>query len=58
MVKMVNFLFCVFYFVFSWLHQEAGGILIPDLRTEPVPPTMEVRSLNHWPTREFLDHNF
>ena len=47
-----------FTFVFLWLHQEAGGILISHLRPEPVPPIMEVRSFNHWPDRECPDHNF
>ena len=43
------FMYLFFYF---WLHHAACGILIPRPGTEPMPPAVEVRSLNHWTTRE------
>ena len=35
-----------------WPHHEAGGILVPQLGIEPVPPAVEAWSLNHWTARE------
>ena len=32
----------------------AGGILVPQPGIEPVPPAVEVWSLNHWTMREVL----
>ena len=38
--------------VFFFLHHTACGILLPRPVIEPVPPALEVWSLNHWATRE------
>ena len=49
----------VFYFLFLffnfWPNLAACRILVPRPGTEPVPPAMEVRSPNHWTTREFAE---
>ena len=37
-----------------WLHQVAGGILVPQSGIEPMPPALGAQSLNHWTTREVL----
>ena len=36
----------------AWPHHTAGGILVPRPGIEPVPPTVEAWSPNHWTTRE------
>ena len=41
-----------FFIYFFWLHRASCGILVPQLGIEPTPPTVEVRSLNHWDARE------
>ena len=41
-----------------WPHHEACRILVPRPRIKPMPPTMEVRSLNNWTTRKGLFLNF
>ena len=41
------------FFFFFQLCQEACGILAPPQGVEPVPPAVEVWSLNHWTAREF-----
>ena len=40
------------YFILFWLHRSACGILVPQPGIEPVPPAVEVWSLNHWTIRE------
>ena len=40
------------FFFFFWLHSVACGILVPRQGNEPVPPAVEVQSLNHWTARE------
>ena len=35
-----------------WLCRTACGILVPRPGIEPVPPAVEVQSLNHWTARE------
>ena len=42
----------MYLFFYFWLHHAACGILIPRPGIEPMPPAVEVRSLNHWTTRE------
>ena len=37
---------------FFWWHCVACGILVPQPGIKPVPPTVEVRSLNQWTARE------
>ena len=44
-------LFLIFIY---WLCQEACGILVPQLGTEPIPPAVDMQNLNHWTTREVL----
>ena len=39
-------------FFFSWPRCVACGILVPQPGIKPVPPAVEVQSLNHWTTRE------
>ena len=36
------------YFFYFWLHHLVCGILVPQPRIKPVPPALEVCSLNHW----------
>ena len=38
--------------LFFWPHHVASGILVPQPGAEPAPPALEVRSLNHWTTRQ------
>ena len=48
----------LFFFFFSfWPHCMACKIWVPWLRIEPVPPTVEVHSSNHWTAREFLSQS-
>ena len=39
-------------FLFFWPRHAACGILVPQPGIEPMPPIMEVQSLNHWIARE------
>ena len=50
-VKMIFnvILFLILTFFFGCM---ACGILFPQPGIEPIPPTLEVRSLNRWPARE------
>ena len=47
------FVFSLFIYLFLnfWLYHPACWILVPWPRTKPVPPTVEVKSPDHWPTR-------
>ena len=47
-----------FLFFFFWSHHAACWILVPQPGDEPVPPAVEVRSPNHWTTREFPNFSF
>ena len=38
--------------IFFWPHHVACGILVPRPGIWPMPPALEVWSLNHWTTRE------
>ena len=40
------------FFIFIFGSAAACGTLVPWLGIEPVPPAVEVRSLNHWTARE------
>ena len=45
--------FCPLLFVcLFWPCHVACGILVPRPGMEPIPPAVEVRSLNHWTARE------
>ena len=39
-----------------WLYHAAGGILVPQPGTEPVPPALEAQNLNPWTTRDVLQN--
>ena len=39
---------------FFWPYHTAHGISVPQPGIKPTPPAVEVQSLNHWTTREFL----
>ena len=41
-----------YFFFFFWLCHMACRILVPQPGTEPVPPAVEVQSLNHRAARE------
>ena len=43
---------CLWIFFFIWLHLPTCGILFLWLRSKPVPPALEARSLNNQTTRE------
>ena len=45
----------VFYF---WLYHVACGIIVPQPGMEPVPPTLEAWSLNHWSTVDQISPQF
>ena len=47
-----------FFFLTFWLCSGACGILVPWPGIKPVPPAVEVQSLNHWTTREALGFLF
>ena len=47
----IRYLFGLSLFSF-WLHLAAHGILVPRPGIKPSPPAVEVRSSNHWTTRE------
>ena len=40
--------FAIIYLFFFWPHHAACWILVPWPGIKPVPPALEVRSLNHW----------
>lgn len=42
----------VFQGFFGGLHPMACRTLVPHLRIELVPPTVEAQSINHWTARE------
>ena len=47
------FFFIILIVIFPfWLCQAACGILVSQPETEPVPPTLEVWSPNHWKASE------
>ena len=50
---MVTF-FLSFFFFFFLPQAVALRILAPQPGIEPMPPAVEVQSLNHWTTREVL----
>ena len=37
-------------FSFFWPYHIAHGILVPQLGIEPMPPSLEAQTLNHWTT--------
>ena len=39
-------------FFISWSHHMACGILVPQPGITPATPAVEMRSLNHWTTKE------
>ena len=43
--------FQVVLFFFFWPCHRACGVFVPRPGIKPVPPTLEVQSLNHWTTR-------
>ena len=45
--------FSLLFFLFFWQHQEAGRVFVPQPGITPMSPTVKVRNLNHWTTREF-----
>ena len=40
------------FFSFLWVLSVTCGILVPQLRIEPLPPALEGQSPNHWTLRE------
>ena len=48
----------ILFFNFFWLHRAAFGLLVPQPGIEPVPPALEVQSLNHWTAREVPTSTF
>ena len=52
---LISFLFknlFIYLFWVRWVLLVAHGILVPQPGIEPMPPALEVWSLNHWTTRE------
>ena len=47
-----------FFFSFFWPHHMACGNLVPWPGTEILSPALNVKSLNHWPTREVPHYIF
>ena len=43
--------FLFFFFLIFWPGSAACEILVPQAGIKPVPPALEVWSLNHWPAR-------
>ena len=41
-----------FFAPIFWPGYVAGGTLVSQLGIEPVPPQVQLQSLNHWATRE------
>ena len=50
-ILFLNFII-LFYFIYFWPRRAACGILVPQLGIKPVPPRVEVWSLNHWTAKE------
>ena len=46
------------FFLTFWSFPMACGILVPQPEIEPIPPALEVQSLNHWTTREVPGPHF
>ena len=46
--------FLSYFLIFFWPYTVALTILSPQLGIKPMPPVVEVQSLNHWTTREVL----
>ena len=49
------FFFCIdfyLFFFFFWPHPKVHGILVPQPGIKPMPPAVEVQSLNSWTPRE------
>ena len=44
--------------IFFFFEHAVCWILVPRPRIEPRPPAVEVRSLNHWTTKDFLEAFF
>ena len=42
----------MYVYIFFFLHSATGGILVPPLEIEPMPPALEVWNLNPWTARE------
>ena len=49
--------FFFFFFLIFWASYEACGISFPGPGTEPTCSSLESQSLNHWTTREVLNHS-
>ena len=43
-----------FFFFHFWPCSAACAILVPQPGIKPTPPALEVKSFNHWTTREVL----
>ena len=50
--KCFYFIFIIFKFFFYFPTPPGCGILVPQPGIEPMPPALEVLSLNHWTSRE------
>ena len=48
----LNYIYSILFFF--WPHRTACGILVPQPGIKPMPPALEVWSLNHW-TNLFLN---
>ena len=46
------FIYLFIYLFIYWPRRVACGILVPQPVIEPVPPVVEVQSLNYWAARE------
>ena len=53
-----NTIFIFIYLFTFWPRYTACGILVPRPGSEPVPPALEARSLNHWTAREAQETPF
>ena len=53
-VTPIPYYYCYYYYYYFWPHHMAHVILVPHPGIEPVPPTLESQSLNHWTAREVL----
>ena len=45
-------------FFSTWSRRVACRILVPQPGIEPVPPVVEVQSLNHWTAKEVPEDDF
>ena len=52
------FLIIIIIIIILFFGRVARGILVPQPGIEPVPPAVEVQSLNHWTTREVPHYCF